>query len=257
VLIILPPSESKRPAPETGRALALENLSFPELNQMRERVMLALAETSASPDALERLRVRPSLVEEVIRNLDIREVPTRAAIQTYAGALYGGLDAATLSAAASKRARTDVVITSALWGALRPTDPIPPYRLHVCASLNGLDRLEPMWRPLLAPLLARSAGEDGLVLDLRSPAYQAIGKPTGMAAQTATLRVLPEAGARTIGDVLAKRLRGQVARHLLESGAEPATPDELALVLSEYWPVHVEPPNASRRTWTLVLRPSD
>jgi hypothetical protein len=58
VLIILPPSETKRPAPPSGPALDLEQLAFPALNPMRKRVMAALIETSTQPDALERLRVR-------------------------------------------------------------------------------------------------------------------------------------------------------------------------------------------------------
>ena len=44
-----------------------------------------------------------------------------------------------------------------------------------------MDRLEPTWRTVLPDVLATAAGSDGLVLDLRSPSYQAIGMPTGSA----------------------------------------------------------------------------
>ena len=69
----------------------------------------------------------------------------------------------------------------ALWGALRPADHIPPYRLNVCARLVGMDRLEPGWRSLLPPLLTDAAARRGPVLDLRSRSpYEAVGRPTGL-----------------------------------------------------------------------------
>ena len=113
--------------------------------------MDALVATSQRPDALRRLFVGPSLAREVERNEHLRDLPTRRAVDTYAGPLYDGLDAGSWTAHAEERAAQRLVIVSALWGALRPADHIPPYRLHVCARLVGLDRLEPAWRTLLPP----------------------------------------------------------------------------------------------------------
>jgi cytoplasmic iron level regulating protein YaaA (DUF328/UPF0246 family) len=256
VLIILPPSESKRPAPADGSPLSLEALSFPELNVLRERVIEALIKTSGQPDALERLRVRPTLIGDVARNTVLRELPTRPAHETYTGPLHAAFDAASLSGAAQRRLHTDVVINSAVWGVLRPSDPIPPYRLHICNHLSGLHDLEPFWRAVLPDVLATAAA-DGVVLDLRSPTYQASGTPARRGVLTATLRVLPEAGARSVGDVVAKRVRGQVARYLLEADEKPSTPDDLADIVGERWPVRVEPPASPSGTWTIALRPAD
>src|SRR5206468_6916219 len=131
--------------------------SFPELNPLRERVVEALIETSERPDALSRLSVGPSRIGEVARNTDIRELATRPARDVYTGPLHSGLDAATLSPDAENRAASQVVVISALWGALRLTDRIPPYRLFICARLVEMDRLEPSWRALLPDVLAGAA----------------------------------------------------------------------------------------------------
>jgi cytoplasmic iron level regulating protein YaaA (DUF328/UPF0246 family) len=257
VLIILPPSETKLPPAETGSPLNLGRLSFPSLTAMRERVMDALAETSQRPDALRRLQVRPSLAGEVARNEHLRELPTRRAADTYAGPLYDGLDARSWPSHAEKRAARQLVIVSALWGALRPADRIPPYRLYVCARLVGMDRLEPTWRTHLAPILTDAAAPHGPVLDLRARGYQAVGRPVGLDEQTVTLRIRPSPGGPAhIGDVIAKRVRGEAASHLLSSEADPEDPLDIADLLAARWPLAVDPPSGRNRTWTISLHAS-
>jgi cytoplasmic iron level regulating protein YaaA (DUF328/UPF0246 family) len=257
-LIIVPPSETKRAAAD-GAPVALDRLSFPELTPLRTLILDALVETSARPDALPRLRVGPSLVHEVARNTGLRHLPARPALDVYAGPLDEGLDSATFSPAAAARAATELVVASSLWGALRPADRIPPYRLHVCSRLAGMDRLEPTWRTVLPAVLAEAAGADGIVLDLRSPSYRAIGMPAGLGERTVTVRIEPETSARWIGDVVAKRLRGQVARYLLESETHPDGPAALADVLARRWPAAESlcaPPIRLRRR-TVHARSSD
>jgi cytoplasmic iron level regulating protein YaaA (DUF328/UPF0246 family) len=253
VLIILPPSETKLPPPADGPPLDLDRLSFPSLNAMRERVLDALIETSQRPDALRRLFVTPSLSGEVARNEHLRDLATRTAVETYAGPLYGGLEAASWSSHAAQRAARSAVIVSALWGALRPADRIPPYRLNVCARLVGMDRLEPGWRTLLSPTLTEAAG-GGPVLDLRSRVYQAVGRAAGLDDQTVTLRIRPGRGGPVhIGDVIAKRVRGEAASHLLSANADPEDALDIADVLATRWQLEVDPPAGRNRTWTVTL----
>jgi cytoplasmic iron level regulating protein YaaA (DUF328/UPF0246 family) len=258
VLILVPPSESKRPPPSHGSPLALDELSFPELTPLRRRILDALIETSAGRDAFQRLSERPTMASQVARNTRLRELPTRPAAEVYIGPLHVGLALGSLATAAAERAERSVVLTSGLWGALRPSDRIPAYRMRVWSDLVGLGRVEPSWRAHLPALFARLAGSAGVILDLRPPSHQSLGMPADLGHRTVAVRVgRMSSDGRRIGDVIAKRIRGQAARELLESGADPTEPDGLADLLGERWPVSLEPPERSGRPWTLRLSAND
>ena len=252
-MIIVPPSESKRPPAASGRPVVLEELSFSTLLPTRRRIAEALVETSAHQDAFERLQVRPTNAREVARNIRLFELPATPVLDVYTGPLHDGLDASRLSAAGAARAEHGLVVASALWGALRPADRIPSYRLHLCARLIGMDRLEPTWREVLPDVLADASGADGVVVDLRSPTYQAAGMPRGLGDRTVTLRVDQGPRGHRIVDVVTKRVRGEAAHHLLESGADPADAHTLADVLADRWPVRLDSPQRPGKPWTMTL----
>lgn len=127
IVILIPPSEGKAPggrrppwAPGTG--------TLPDLDPARLRVLTALGDGVAAE-------------------------PTLPAMQRYTGVLYRELDWASLPADARRRARSDLLTFSGLWGAVGPTDPIPHYRLKMAASLPGLGKLSTWWRPQLTAAL--------------------------------------------------------------------------------------------------------
>lgn len=258
MLIIVPSSETKRPAPSRGRPVDLEALSFPALGGVRAQLVDALLETSAGADAFSRLLVTPVLGEEVARNTRLLELAARPALEVYSGTLHDGLDAASLSPAAKARAARRVVVASALWGLLRPSDRIPPYRLNICARLVGVDGIEATWRTVLPEVLAEAAGPRGVILDLRSGSYQSCGMPAGLGERTVTLSVASEDPGKRLGNVFVKRARGLAARHLLETGADPRHPAGLAEALGGRWPVRLDTPSKRGGPWTLtVLLPPD
>jgi uncharacterized protein len=253
MLIIVPPSESKRLAPGHGRPVDLDALSFSELTAVRRQVLDALIATSARADAARRLQVGPSVAGEVALNASVRELPAVPVLEVYTGPLHAGLDAASFPANVAKRADESLVVASPLWGLLRPDDRIPPYRLHICSRLVGMDWLKPTWRPVLGPVLASAAGSEGLVVDLRSPNYQAMGMPTGLGDRTINLHVDMKADGGRIGVVVAKHMRGQAARLLLESTEEPEDPEALARLLRSRWRTTLEEPERPGKPWTMTL----
>ncbi len=233
MLILLPPSEGKS-APDDGPILKLSDLSFPELNPLRRRVVTELTRLCRTdPEAaIVGLGLGVQQSADVRADARIRRSPCAPAVDVYAGVLYDALSYSTLSAPARRRGSQRLAVTSALWGLLRPHDPIPYYRLSATGHLPGFGTLPHFWKPAIAGCLARSTG---LVVDLRSGAYRALGPVPGSTAErTVTVRVLHEsAGRRTIVSHHNKATKGRLVRALLEESTTPREPSELAGLLTE------------------------
>ncbi|MFI6780309.1 peroxide stress protein YaaA [Micromonospora sp. NPDC050276] len=240
MLILLPPSEGKADA-GTGRRWAPDRHSLPELNPARERVLDALVALSADPDQ-EAARAALGLSEgqrgELRRNARLREAATAPAERLYTGVLYEALDLASLPVGAQRAARRAILISSGLWGAVRLTDRIPPYRCPIGARLPDVGALSAYWRRELTPAVDAAAGR-GPVLDLRSGAYAATWTPRGeLAERTVTVRVLHErevdgVPVRSVVSHFNKATKGRLVRDLLVAGARPRTAAELVGTLRE------------------------
>lgn len=239
LLIALPPSEGKAPGGD-GPPLDLDGLSYADaLGAARAKVLDALVTLTRDADAGRRhtrartvLGLSAGLADEIAVDAAVRDAPTLPAGERYTGVLYDHLGLTTLPAAARRRAAEQVVILSGLWGAVRPEDPIPAYRLAMGVTLPRAGKLSAFWRTPLAAALPPAA----LVVDCRSAAYAAAWRPPSSAVLVG-VRVFTVAadGSRRVVSHMAKATRGEVARALLTRAGggrrDAGTPEEVAGVV--------------------------
>lgn len=223
MLILLPPSEGKA-VPAQGDPVDLSSLAYPDqLGARREELLDALEGLADLPRerAVEALAVSKGQAGEVVVDAGLRDAPAGPAADVYTGVLYDRLGLPGLRAAP----RRQVLIASALWGVVRPDDRIPYYRLSAKARLDGIGPLTAWWRESLAEALPDRAGD--LVVDMRSAAYAAAWKP-----REATLLAVQafgeSGGKRKPVTHMAKAVRGEVARALLQARKPPTDPEGAA-----------------------------
>ncbi|KRC63353.1 hypothetical protein ASE12_00420 [Aeromicrobium sp. Root236] len=235
MLILLPPSEGKT-RPEAGAPLDLEALSFGRLTPVRAQLLRTLVKLcNGNPKrAMEVLGLGTTQADAIAVNAVLPDEPTARADEIYTGVLFSELDLPSLDESSRKRADASLAISSALFGLLRPDDLIPAYRLSGNVTLPRLGTVAGRWRTPL-PRVMRDLAGDGLLVDLRSGTYTALGKPPAeLAERTATMRVLHEhGGARKVVSHFNKATKGRIVRGLLESGADPRTVEELQSVLAD------------------------
>lgn len=218
MLVLLPPSETK----STGGAdapLDLAELSMPGLTATRELLANALVELAADAEAAQAaLGLGPTQADEIERNAKLWDSPTTPALQRYTGVLFDALDARSFTKAQQEKALRRLGIGSALFGAVRAADPIPAYRLSGNSKLPGFGTLASVWRGEL-PDAIRAEADGGLVVDLRSGAYQQLG-PLKDAVIATVLTEKPD-GTRSVVSHFNKHHKGLLARALAITRAEP------------------------------------
>lgn len=228
MLILLPPSETKRDG-GTGAPLDLETLSFPSLLPVRREVVDALLALSADREsAVRALKLGPKQVGEVDRDRAILTSATMPALQRYTGVLYDALSPETLSPEAQRFAASAVAVKSALLGLVGAADLIPAYRLSFDSRLSlqrGAPSLKKRWAPAAGAALH---DHGGLILDLRSEGYAALG-PLPRRAGAHYVRVLArdESGRVRALNHFNKQAKGLLTRALLEAGIDFAATAEL------------------------------
>lgn len=218
MLILLPPSETKRSGGAEGSSLSLPTLSYRELDRPRRAVIAATRKLARNRGTMAAaLGLSATQRIELMRNRQLGSSPVMPALERYTGVLYDALDSETLSPAARAFAHGRVLIHSAMFGLLDADDPIPAYRLSHDSTLPGLS-LKSTWRAPITSVLRRGSG---LILDLRSEAYAGLG-PVPPDVESVYLRLMatgPDAAVRALSHVN-KKGKGQFVRALLQASID-------------------------------------
>lgn len=224
MLILLPPSETKRDGGD-GAPLDIARLAFSPLAPQRAALVHALRELAEDAEAsVAALKLGRTQLFEVERNRLLTASGTMPAIDRYTGVLYDALDAATLSQGARAFAHRHVVVHSALLGPVAALDEVPAYRMSHDSRLPEL-AVKKHWGGHIAQQLAPL---HGVLLDLRSEAYSALGA-VPVREGSAYLRVLSEGddGQKRALNHFNKKAKGAFTRAVLQAGIAFATIDEL------------------------------
>ena len=210
MLFLLPPSETKRSG---GGSLTIEQvaLTFGGLNKAREAVLEALGDKS------------------------LLTAPTMRALDRYTGTLYGALNGRGLKGTPTEhnslttdevaRAKSTVLIQSAVFGLIPATDLIPEYKINANKNLNGLN-LKKLWSQAHEAIWPRLAG--GIIIDLRSKTYADLAPiPEALTSYRVVVFVENEDGSREQLNHFNKKAKGQLVRAALMAKTAPETITDL------------------------------
>jgi cytoplasmic iron level regulating protein YaaA (DUF328/UPF0246 family) len=226
VLLLLPPSETKRDGGVEGTALDLWQLGYWALTPQRKTAVAALTRLSRSVESSTvALGLGTTQRFEIDRNRALMRSPLLPAIDRYTGVIYDALSAETLTSVARSFADEHLVIGSALFGLLRASDGIPAYRLSHDSRLPAIS-LRSLWRDGVAAELGQ---RNGLILDLRSEAYAALGHAP-QREDSYYLRVVAEGanGRRKALSHFNKKAKGEFTRAVLDAGIDHDSVESLS-----------------------------
>lgn len=149
----------------------------------------------------------------------------RACLLAFRGDVYDGLQADDFSKADFTFAQSHLRILSGLYGLLRPLDLIQPYRLEMGTKLpnpHGKD-LYAFWGSQLADAIneAAKAAKTDTVINLASEEYSKAVDRNALKVRLISPQFKEEKGNQLrILSLFAKRARGMMARHLIQSQAK-------------------------------------
>jgi hypothetical protein len=148
---------------------------------------------------------------------------SRPAVYAFNGDVYRGLDAYTIPTNKIEKLQNTVRILSGLYGLLRPTDLIQPYRLEMGTKLKvGKNKnLYEFWKKDITKALNEELEDDELFLNLASNEYfKAVDtKALKVPVITAHFKEFKN-GEYKIISFFAKEARGLMARYIIDKDAK-------------------------------------
>ncbi|MGA1029915.1 MAG: peroxide stress protein YaaA [Flavobacteriaceae bacterium] len=156
------------------------------------------------------------------QNFKLPFTPSNAqqAIYTFDGDVYSGLDVYTLPESKIKKMQESVRILSGLYGLLKPLDLIQAYRLEMGTKLKigSSKNLYDFWKQKITTALNDELEENELVVNLASKEYfSAIDTKVLKGKLISPVFKEYKEGKLKIISFFAKKARGMMVRHLLES----------------------------------------
>lgn len=159
--------------------------------------------------------------------VDDHEVSARPALFAYAGPVYAGLAAGEFGREDRAFAQRHLRIISGLYGLLRPSDAILPYRLDMGTKLDNPrgDNLYDYWRDRVTARLSQELSEQGrehpLLINLASKEYSSVVDQERIPARVVECRFKDRKGEeyRQI-QYYVKRARGLMAKFIVKNRIE-------------------------------------
>jgi uncharacterized protein len=213
LLVLLPPSETKRPG---GVGVSIDKLAiiWAALDPARDEIFSKLDTLLQSREESIRglkLGKKPDHALEVMKNLQTS--PTMPAIERYSGVLFEAFDYQSLGLEARKRVEQQLFIQSALFGLLPATEMIPDYKFSSSAKLAGLS-LTKLWNQAHEAVWPRMIGP---ILDMRSESYRTLAPIPPR--ESYFVEVLDAKSGRALNH-FNKKAKGAFARKAMELGIE-------------------------------------
>ncbi len=230
-MLLIPPSESKVTPPPRSPSYASarrrkKTNAFPELEPFRNVVMEAVLGALERGLGLEQLfEVSGSSLEQAIACN--RQLPENSAIPArdlYSGVMWEAIGYPELGRIERQRFDRHTLIFSALFGLLRPTDCIPPYKLKMSGNLGGaVGRIVQFWRRPVSEVLRREL-RGKVVWDFLPDIHRRVWDNTGEIVarhQVKFVKRIVRGGVAEYKTIShhSKSLKGSLIRHLLKKNA--------------------------------------
>lgn len=230
-VLLLPPSESK--ASPSSKAKTLDQVrknskgnAFPDLDPARDKVLEALENALQRGVGLDQLfeSTGAGLDASILLNRALHSSPVMPARDLYTGVMYEAISFKTLKPAEKKLFETRTLIFSGLFGLVRPTDLIPPYKLKISANLGGMvGKLVQFWRRPVSEVLRKEV-RGKVVWDFLPDQHKRVWDSTGEIVARHQVKFVKKvirsgvAEYKTISHH-SKSLKGSLVRHLLAKNA--------------------------------------